>query len=360
MSFFTSARANAMNRHVSLFLLMGLFFLAMTTGCGDRNPPDGGKVTVRLGYFPNVTHAQALIGIQRGDFERALGEDVTLRTTPFNAGPSVIEALFAGHLDLAYIGPSPTINGFLRTEGREVRVIAGAAENGIVIIGNKARGIERLDQLAGRKIATPQIANTQDISAKHYVTNVLGSRLGRGTGETEIIPVANPDLQNLFEKNQLDAAWAPEPWAASLELAGLVVIIAEEKDLWEEGRFTLTSVIARAAFLERHPEIVERFLGAHVEITRFIQQSEPSDVVPIVNAQIAAVTGKRLNEQVLQLALSRCDFRSEIDPVPFGRFFQKGRDLGFYSQPNLDLNRLLAPSHLERALARLNQAKSPE
>jgi NitT/TauT family transport system substrate-binding protein len=343
-----------MNFKYVVALLIALVGATLAACGGSKEEVAGGKTTVNLGYFPNVTHAQALVGIQRGDFAKALGADVQLKTVPFNAGPSVIEAIYAGHIDIAYVGPSPTINGFLKSEGKEVRLVAGAAENGIVIVGSKKRGITTLEQLKGKKIATPQMANTQDISAKHYIVSKLGSKLGRREGETEVIPVANPDILNLFAKDQLDAAWIPEPWAARMEEDGLVVVIAEEKDLWEGGKFTLTSIIAREDFLKKHPKLVEDFLTAHIAITRELAE-DSAKFVPQINAQIEKVTGKKLPESVLAKSLSRCGFTVELDPVSYERFFVKGKELGFYSQPTFDVTKLIVDGPLRAAQARVEK-----
>jgi NitT/TauT family transport system substrate-binding protein len=323
--------------------LLLLFLLVLASGC--RRDPDVGPPRVNLGYFPNVTHAQALVGIQRGDFAEALGPDVAFRAVAFNAGPSVIEALYAGELDMAYVGPSPIINGFLKSDGEEVRVVAGSAENGIVIVGNKRRGISTLQQLKGRTIATPQVANTQDISARYYITQELGSPIGRRAGETTVIPISNADILNLFQKDQLDAAWIPEPWASRMEQEGLVVVIAEEKDLWEGGRFALTSVIARRAFLEKRPELVAKVLGVHARLTQEIA-ADPNAAIPMINARIEAVSGKRLPVRVLEQALTRCTFTTAIDRDSFARFFEKGRALRYYRHRSLDLDRLIAPEPL--------------
>ena len=211
---------------------------------------------VRLGYFPNVTHAQAVIGVQRGDFQKAIGPDVKLETSTYNAGPSVIEAVFAGHLDIAYVGPSPIINGFIQSKGEEVRVIAGAAFNGVLIVGNKQRNFTKLEDLKGKTIASPQLGNTQDISAKDFVVSYLKTELKDRGGDTEVTPISNPDIENLFAKNQLDAAWVPEPWGSRLISKGLANLIAEEKDLWPAKKFALTNVIVRKEFLDKHPDLV--------------------------------------------------------------------------------------------------------
>jgi NitT/TauT family transport system substrate-binding protein len=328
----------------ALYLLLAALAVVLSSAsCGKREEPR----RMNLGYFPNVTHAQALIGISRGDFAADLGEDVPFKPVGFNAGPAAIEAIFAGHVDVVYIGPSPTINGFLKSDGAEVRLIAGSAENGIIIVGNKARGITSLAQLKGARVATPQRANTQDISARHYIAHTLGFPIGRGEGFTEVIPMPNPDIENLFQKNQLDAAWVPEPWGARMEEKGLVNIIAEEKDLWESGHFPLTCIIARASFLEAHPDLVEKVLRTHKRLTAELN----GDVAPLlkpINDQIHAVTKKRIPDSVLITSLARCRFTIEPDAVGLERFFEKGRDLLFYRNRRLDLDRLVDDRILRR------------
>ena len=196
---------------------------------GHKAPP----AQVRLGYFANVTHAQALLGVARGDFQKALG-NVPLKTMVFNAGPSAVEAFFAGELDLTYIGPSPAINAYVKSKGQAVRIISGAAANGVVIVARKDSGITRLEDLAGKRIATPQYGNTQDVSARHYVLNVLRQTLREQGGSTQIQPIANAEQLGLFKSGQLEAAWVPEPWGARLVHEAGGVIIEEEKNLWPQ------------------------------------------------------------------------------------------------------------------------------
>lgn len=348
-------------KHVSLFSRLFLqpsafilqpFLLLLLLGCG---PEPEHPTRIRIGYFPNVTHAQALIGVNRGDFDEAFAPDLSVETSTYNAGPAIIEAIYAGHLDIAYIGPSPIINGFLKSDEEEVRVIAGAAENGILVVGNKKRGITSLEQLRGARVATPQRANTQDISARHYIVNVLNSPIGDDEGETEVIPMTNPDIEILFIKDQIDAAWVPEPWGSRMAESGLVNIIAEEKDLWESGRFTLTNVIARKAFLEKHPGLVERFLAVHVQITRELN-ANPESFIPVLNDQMQVLTGKTLPEEVMAGCLAHCSFTVEVDAPSLERFFQKGRDLGYLRYDRMNIERLVNTDPLERVLAARAQA----
>lgn len=344
-------------RHWMPILAAVLALLTALSACSKKEDAPGApreKQVVRLGYFPNVTHAPAMVGVANKDFEKALGPDVELKVSTFNAGPSVIEAIFGNQLDIAYIGPSPTLNGFIKSKGAEVVVIAGAVENGTLIVGSVKRGITHLDQLKGARIATPQLGNTQDISAKHYVTSVLGSTLGEGDGDTHVIPMANPDIEILFEKNQLDAAWVPEPWASRMVDKGLVTVVAEEKDLWPAKRFTLTNVIARRKFVEEHPDLVTKFLRAHLAVTDQLIKDRQS-FAAVINSETKRITGKELPPAVIEASLKHIEFNVEPSVDSFESFFKKGKELGLLNADALDVKRLIDASFL--AAARKEQAR---
>ncbi|MGI8908552.1 MAG: ABC transporter substrate-binding protein [Candidatus Sumerlaeaceae bacterium] len=331
-------------------LVCGLSFLIFAG-------PAAAEEVVKLGYFPNVTHAQAVIGVARGDFQKALGPDVKLETSVYNAGPSVIEAVYAGHLDIAYVGPSPIINGFIQSKGEEVRVIAGAAINGVLIVGNKQRGITKLDQLKGKTIASPQLGNTQDISAKDFVVSHLKTNLKDRGGDTEVLPIPNPDIENLFAKNQLDAAWVPEPWGSRLISKGFAVLISEEKELWPGKRFSLTNVIARREFLEKHPELVKNVLQAHVKLT-YELQSNPSSFADVLNAELKKLTSKDLPADVMQSALRYTQFTNDPGPESFEKFYKMGKELKLVRGTSLDLARLIDTTLLKQIEA-ANPAPAP-
>jgi NitT/TauT family transport system substrate-binding protein len=318
---------------------VALLLLVLFAGCAAQRNDDAGNKPVRLAYMPNVTHAQAVIGAARGDFQKALGER-KLETYTFNAGPTIVEGIYAGHVDIGYVGPSPALNGFLNSKGDEIRVISGSASNGVLVVGNRKRGITRLDQLAGKRIATPQLGNTQDISAKSFVVEKLGRRLAERGGDTEVIPFMNPDIELLFQKDQLDAAWLPEPWGSRLVDKGLVNVIAEEKDLWPAGRFALTNIVARRAFLEANPEAVRQVLQAHVQLTRELQE-DPMSFVTLLDDELKRITGKSLPTAVMQGSLKHVVFDTAIDAGSFVSFFEKGRALGLVRGERLELDRLL-------------------
>ncbi len=284
------------------FAVLAAWLILLLAPAGCTRSSDG-RLVVRLAYFPNITHSQALVGVADGTCARALGTGVTLEPRVFNAGPSVIEALFAGQVDLAYIGPNPTINGYVRSDGEALRVIAGATSGGAVLVVRGDAGIRAASDFNARRIASPQLGNTQDVALRRWLQG-HGLRPRERGGATEVIPVANPDILTLMLKREIDAAWVPEPWGARLvhEAGGRVFL--DERDLWPGGRFVTAHLVARTAFLREHPDLVRRWLEAHVELTRRLE-ADPAAAERAVNAEIARLTGKAFSTAVLDEAWSR-------------------------------------------------------
>ncbi len=291
---------NLMNTTIRLGLLIGALALAM--GCNAPSAP-AGVTLIRVGYFPNITHAQAVIGVADGTFQRALGENVKLDVKIFNAGPSAIEALFAGQLDLTYIGPNPAINGYVKSKGEALRIVAGATSGGAVLVVRADAGINTPADFAGKKIATPQLGNTQDVAARAWLMK-QGHKLKEQGGNTQVIPIANPDILTLFLKKEIDAAWVPEPWGARLVHEANGKVFLDERELWRDGKFVTAHVIASKKFLSEHPDLVKRWLEAHVELTQRIH-ADPATARQKLNAEIARLTGQALPTAVLDDAWSR-------------------------------------------------------
>lgn len=317
--------------------------------------------TIRVGYFPNITHSQALVGLSKGTFAKSLGKDVTIETKVFNAGPSEIEALYAGEIDLGYIGPNPAINGYIKSKGEALRVIAGATSGGAVFVVRKDAGIEKPEDLAGKKLATPQLGNTQDVALRNYLRkNDLKLKTKGGT--VDVQPVENPDILTLFVKKELDGAWVPEPWGARLVKEGGGEIFIDERKLWPKGRFVTANIIVRTEFLEEHPELVERWLAGHVETTEWIN-SNNSEARTLLNEEIKKLTGKSLADDVLADAFSR--LKVTYDPIQSSLFesAEAAYNLGFIKEKNLKniydlelLNRVLKEKGLP-AVNEVNQGK---
>jgi NitT/TauT family transport system substrate-binding protein len=297
------------------------------------------KPTVlRVGYFPNVTHAQALVGRANGQFEKTLGAGVRLEWKAFNAGPSAIEALFANAIDLTYVGANPTVAGYARSEGQAVRVIAGAASGGASLVVRKDAGIRSASDFHGKKVATPQLGNTQDVALRSWMrANGLKSR--EKGGDVQVIPISNPDQLTLFLKGEIDAAWAPEPWAARLVHEGGGRIFLDERDLWPDHQFVVTNLIASPKFLKEHPDVVKNFLRAHVELTEWINKNA-AQAKQILNEQLQKETGKSLAQEVLDDAFSR--MQVTYDPIRSSllKSNQQAFDEGFLGRTKPDLSGL--------------------
>lgn len=318
------------------------------TGAAADSAPSG-PVTLRLGYFANVTHAPALVGLHDGIFARELGGDVRLDAKAFNAGPAVIEALFAGEIDISYIGPNPSINGFVQSNGEALRVISGAASGGASLVVRADRGIERPTDLAGKTIATPQLGNTQDVALRAWLL-ANGLKAKEQGGSVTVLPTENATTLTLFQKGDIDGAWVPEPWATRLIQQAGGRLFLDERSLWAGGRFVTTNVIVRTAFLKEHPEVVERFLRGHVRAVQAIQ-ADPESAKTAANETIRQVTSAALAKEVIDAAWKGLDFTYDPIAASLRKGAADAEKLGFFGakKPNLDgiydlgpLNRVLA------------------
>ncbi|MEO6437061.1 MAG: ABC transporter substrate-binding protein, partial [Tepidisphaeraceae bacterium] len=317
---------------VAVRLGLALVILWTAIGCEKSAPSDGaafGPAEVRLGYFGNVTHAQAVLGVASGDFANAVAP-AKLSTKVFNAGPSLIEALFSDNIDIGYVGPSPVLSAFDKSKGQGIRVIAGAAANGVLIVARKDSGISTLKDLAGKRIATPQHGNTQDVAARHYVTKVLGQK-----DANIVMPVPNAEQAAMMARGEIDAAWTPEPWGSRLILENGGTLVAEEKAIWPNKKFVLTVVVTTPEFLQKHPEVVKQVLGVHATWTQRLQH-DPQAYIAQLGEALFAINQKKLPEGVLPAALKNVEFR--LDPLDetFQIMAQWARDLGFPSPAKLD------------------------
>jgi NitT/TauT family transport system substrate-binding protein len=277
---------------------------------GPGNPSPGGEaVTLRLGYFPNVTHATALVGDRGGIFERVLGDSVALQVQNFNAGGEAIEAIFNGGIDMTYIGPNPAVNGFIRSQGQAVRLIAGATSGGAFFVVRD--GIESAEDLRGLTVSSPALGNTQDVALRAWLAdNGLQTDADAG-GDVSITPLSNSDILEGFISGSLDGAWVPEPWATRMIQQGGNVLV-DERHLWPDGKYVTTHLLVATSFLERHPDVVKRFLEAHLEATDFVNE-EPEEARRLVSEGINAITGTEMNPDVLSAAWDNLEFT--VDPI---------------------------------------------
>src|SRR5215212_9179582 len=243
----------------ALFTAIGCDNSAGTTGSPTTasSSAGSGPSEVRIGYFANLTHAQAVLGVASKDFDNAVAP-AEVTTKVFNAGPSLVEALFAGEIDIGYVGPGPALNAHSKSKGQGIRVLAGVSANGVLIVARKDSGIQTLADLKGKRVATPQLANTQDIAARYYLTHQLGQ-----ADHNNVVPVPNAEQAAMMTRGSIDAAWVPEPWGSLLVAQAGAKIIGEEKDLWPQKQFSVVVVVTTPEFLQKHPATVAQVLSVH-------------------------------------------------------------------------------------------------
>ena len=287
-----------------------LLFGALLLACGDSGADDEAPARVRLGYFANVTHAPAIVALEKGLFAEEIGPAVALEPRTFNAGPEAVEALFSEALDLSYIGPNPAINAFAQSGGEAIRIVAGATSGGAALVVTPS--ITKPADLVGKKLATPQLGNTQDVALRAWLREQGLSANLEGGGDVSVMPQANAQALETFRAGEIQGAWVPEPWATRLVLEGGGHVLVDERSLWPDGRFVTTHVIVRTKFLEQQPELVKAVLRAHVRAVDFVN-AEPARAREIVNAGIAKVTGKPLPPAVIEGAWKNLAFT--VDPL---------------------------------------------
>ena len=321
-------------RLLALAMLLAVMLAACgsTSGTGDS----GGQVSVRLGYFPNLTHAVALVGVARGTFKNALGPKVNLETKIFNAGPALVEALFANEIDIGYVGPSPAINGYVKSKGEALRIIAGASSGGALFIVRPQANIKSPRDLAGKKLATPQLGGTQDVALRYYLQQ-HGLQTADKGGNVQIVPTDNPNILTLFKTGKIDGAWVPEPWATRLLVEGKGQVFVDERSLWPNGRFVTTNVIVSKNFLDQHPDLVKKFLQAHVETVQYIQ-SDPTGAKSIINSEIQHITGKGIPTKELDESFSNVDVTYDPLTDTLAQSADRAYALGFLGSSKPDLS----------------------
>ncbi len=286
--------------------LARLLLLAMLAGCATAAEPAGKQL--RLGYFPNLTHAQALYARATGAFDKV---GARIQWVAFNAGPTAIEALFTDAVDAAFVGPSPTINGYIKSKGEKFVVVAGSASGGAGLVVRGGAGIATEKDFGGKVIATPQLGNTQDIAARVWLAE-KGYRLRERGGNVSLVALSNADQLTMFKKKQIDGAWTVEPWLARLEVEGGGTVFLEEKALWPDGRYATTHLIVNKTFLADNQEVVRNLIAALVEVTERIN-SDKAAATPILNDQLKRETGKALEAEVIQRAMARIELT--WDPI---------------------------------------------
>ncbi|MEI6105424.1 MAG: ABC transporter substrate-binding protein [Opitutae bacterium] len=284
------------------------------------------KITVRVGYFPNITHAQAIVGSQttrerHGWFEQRLGPDVTIEWYPFNAGPSAMEAIFAGSIDLTYVGPNPALNAYIRSRGDEIRVLSGAAEGGAALVVPGDGRIARPADFRGRKVGTPQLGNTQDVAARAWLKKQHFNITLTG-GDVWVVPTANADQLSLFQQGKLDAVWTVEPWVSRLvqEAGGQIFL--------EQTEAVTTVLVTSVKFLRAQRELTEKFRAAHIELTAWLN-AEPDQARALVRQGLSAEARREIPAALVAGAWRRLVFTERVAPARWAELVADAQGAGF-------------------------------
>lgn len=265
-------------------------------------------VTLHLGYFPNLTHATALAGMHEGIFAKALGPTVRLRTSTFNAGPAEVEALFSGALDAAYLGPNSAINAFSKSGGSAITVVSGATSGGAALVVKPSIGSAA--DLRGKRLATPQLGNTQDVALRTWLTSQGIKTDVQAGGDVSILPQDNAQALQAFEAGAIDGAWIPQPWATRLVQQGGGKVLVDEKTVWPGGKFASTLLAVRTEFAKKHPDTIKALLRGQVQANDLVN-ANPLQAQTDANAEIAASTGKPLDERVIAAAWPTLTFTDD-------------------------------------------------
>ena len=316
----------------SLFMLPILSLIALCACSPKEDPNAPKKLELNVGLFPNVTHAQGLIAYQMSQegrpwFEKRLGENVKINWFAFNAGPSAMESMLTGAIDLTYVGPNPAINSFIKSHGADVRIIAGAADGGAGLVVNPKLGIKTPQDFKSKKIASPQYANTQDVAARAWViANNMTVDNGAG-GDVQIIPTKNPDQLALFLSGDIDAVWGVEPWITILEKNGGAKMFLFEKEA------VTTILTSSVKALRENEELIKKFRDAHVELTKWINEN-PKEAKELVLKGIESITHSKgkISPELVDSAWERIIFTPEINRKGIEKFVDDASACGFIKE----------------------------
>ncbi len=300
-------------------LAVALTGLLVAAGCGGDDGGSGGDASngdstevpeLRLGYFPNVTHAPAVAAVEEGFFDSALDGTATIAYSTFDSGTEAGEALLAEGLDATFIGPNPAVNSFAQTDGEAVRIVSGTTSGGAALVVNPE--IQSVEDLEGQTIATPSLGNTQDVALRAFLTEEGFEIDDAGGGDVPIVNLDNSDTLAAFQDGTVDGGWVPEPWATRLVQEGGGEVLVNEADLWPDGQFVTTHLLVRTSYLEENPDVIRGLLEGLADGEAFVND-DAATAQASVNANIEAVTGEAIPEEVITASWENLIFT--LDPI---------------------------------------------
>lgn len=329
-------------------LAVALALTLVTAGCGtaDAGEPDGSTLT--LGYFPNLTHTPALVGVEDGTLDEALGEGVELQTQIFNSGPDAVNALFSGEIDAAFLGPNPAVNGWHQSEGQALHIVSGAATQGTGLVVRE--DIETVDDLPGSTLATPQLGGTQDVALRWFAEEQGWDIDTAGGGAISVMPRENPETLSAYRNGDIDGAWLPEPHLSTLLEEDDAHLLVHEPDLWPgtEGQYVTTNLVVGSEYLRQYPDNVQDLLRGHTETVDGINDA-PERAGEIANTHLDEISGGRLDDGVVDEAIDNITFT--VDPAASSLSTGAERAAAIGLLEPVDLNGIYALDPLNEVLA---------
>ena len=312
---------------IVVFSVLGVFLNSSETTSDPK---------LRIAYFPNIGHAIPIVGMENGFFQNSLGDQIKIETRVFDSGPQAIESLFANSVDIAYVGPGPAINGFLNSQNNNVKILSGAASGGASFIVHPDSEINSASDFSGKKIAAPQIGNTQDVSLRNYLSenNLRPAEKG---GSVIVYNISNPDIYTLFIKGDIDGAWVAEPWATILESELDGKRLFYEEELWPENEFASVLLIGNVNYIEKNKKVIQNFLSAHHETMIWINDN-PKDTRIVFNNFLDSHLGQSLSDDVVDIALSNLKITDDPKSDSIFSFAEKADTLGYLGRNGYDLS----------------------
>ena len=323
---------------ISYVIGIGLSAIVLMSAILNITSTDNSDNEIRVAFFPSISHAVPIVGIENNIFQENLTEQKIIEVKIFDSGPQVIESLFAKSIDLAYVGPGPIINGFLKSNGQDLKILAGAANGGASFIIQKDSGLDSIENFQGKRIASPQISNTQDVSLRHYLSTHGLEPVEKG-GTVFVINISNPDIYTLFAKGDIDGAWVPEPWATILveELGG--VRLFNESQFWPEKQFSSVLLIGRTNFIEQNPETVEKWILSNQKTAEWIN-SNPDKTKMIYNEFMQDYMGKTFSKKIVDESFSNLEITSDPIKNSVLTFAERADSLGYLGRSGYNLDGL--------------------
>ena len=291
---------------------------------------------IRVAFFPSIGHIIPIVGLEEKIFEKGIGEEKQIETKLFDSGPQVIESIFSGSIDVAYVGPGPIINGFLKSDGKDIKILSGAASGGASFIIQPNSGLESLENFDGKRIASPQISNSQDVSLRHYLESHGLKSVEKG-GTVFVLNISNPDIYTLFAKGDIDGAWVPEPWATILvqELDGIRLF--NEEKLWPNEEFASVLLIVRTEYLENNPETIQKWVESHEKTVTWIN-SNPDKSKSLFSSFLIDYMGKSLPTKIIDESFSNISITSDPIKNSVIIFAERADSLGYLGRDGYNLD----------------------